>query len=297
MGSSVLIPSAAPLALVDLASVKARLSDIAPGDTSQDALLTSLIGGVSRSMESYLGRHFARQTYYEQIAGRGKPYVLLSEYPVDRDSLSVVSIYQFDVRPYVRIHDPRIGKLFIWGSWGNAGSWAQGGGFNLPGNVTYGEDLTVDVQYTAGWLLPGQVTTWKAAQAYAKGAWVRPLTPGVTPLLFQCTAAGTSGATEPAWPLPVPVVSQSLWNTLTSSFPVADGTATWQSADAAELPLELTEWACWAVTDRYMRLDLPAGATSVDTDGTRHGFDQESVRVELPVGILRGLDRLAGGRV
>ncbi len=295
MGVSVLIPSAAPLALVDLATVKARL-DIDPTDTSQDALLTGLTSGVSRAMESYLGRHFARQTYYEQIAGRGKPYVLLSEYPVDRDSVRP-SIYTFDVSQFFRLHDPRIGKLFIWGSWGETGSWSQGGGFNLPSNVTYGEDLTVDVQYIAGWLLPGQVTTWKASQAYAKGAWVRPLTPGVTPLLFQCTAAGTSGATEPAWPLPVPVVSQNLWNTLTSSFPVADGSAAWQSADAAELPLEIYEWAAWAVTDRYLRLDLPAGATSVDTDGTRHGFDQESVRSELPVGIMRGLDRLAGGRV
>jgi hypothetical protein len=296
MGVSILVPSAAPLALVDLATVKARL-DIDPNDTSQDAILAGLVSGVSRAMESYLGRHFSRQTYYEQIAGRGKPYVLLSEYPVDRDSFRVVSIYTFDVSQYFRLHDARIGKLFIWGSWGETGSWSQGGGFNLPSNVTYGEDLTVDVQYTAGWLLPGQVTTWKAAQAYAKGQWMRPFSPGVTPLLFQCTAAGTSGATEPAWPLPVPVVSQNLWNTLTSSFPVADGTATWQSADAAELPLEIYEWACWAVTDRYLRLGLSEGATSVDTDGTRHGFDVEAVRSELPVGILRGLDRLAGGRV
>jgi hypothetical protein len=296
VGVSVIVPSAAPLALVDLPTAQARL-DLDPNDSATAAVLAGLIAGVSRQMESYLGRHFARQTYLEQIAGRGKPYVLLSEYPVDRDSFSVVSIYTFDVRNYFRLHDGRIGKLFIWGSWGETGSWSQGGGFNLPSNVTYGEDLTVDVQYTAGWLLPGQVTTWTKSTPYVKGAWVRPLTAGVTPLLFQCTAAGTSGASEPVWPVPVPVVSQNLWNTLTSSFPVADGTVTWQSADAQELPVEVYEWAFMSVRDAFLRLDLPAGVTSVDTDGTRHAFDAESVRAELPVGVMKGLDRLAEGRV
>jgi hypothetical protein len=298
MGCSVLVPSAAPLALVDLATVKARLG-IDLSDTSEDAVLSDLILEASRSMESYFGgldRQFPRQTYYEQVAGMGKPYLLLSQYPVDRDSVTA-SIYTYSVQSFFRIHDERIGKLFIWGSWGETGSWSGGGGFNLPSNVTYGDDLTVDVQYTAGWLLPGQVSTWKPSTAYAAGAWVRPATVGISPLLFQCTAPGTSGATEPAWPVPVPVVTQNLWHQVASRFPVADGTAAWISADAHELPLELRGWCAAVVRDLFLRRNLPSGVTSVDTDGTRHGFAPISVESELPHGVMAGLDRLAEGRM
>ena len=60
---------------------------------------------------------------------------------------------------------------------------------------------------------PSGIAAWVASTAYALGAWVIP-TAGYAGYIYECTVAGTSGTTEPAWPT-------------VDGATVADGTATW----------------------------------------------------------------------
>jgi Domain of unknown function (DUF2341). len=56
-------------------------------------------------------------------------------------------------------------------------------------------------------------TTWVASTAYSAGTLVKP-TAGSNSFFYECTTAGTSGTTEPAWPT-------------TDGATVTDGTVTW----------------------------------------------------------------------
>jgi len=62
-------------------------------------------------------------------------------------------------------------------------------------------------------------SAWQASNAYALGAVVRPTSQQGTGLVFRCTVAGTSAATEPGW-------STQAGNT------VVDGTVTWLAVGA-----------------------------------------------------------------
>lgn len=59
----------------------------------------------------------------------------------------------------------------------------------------------------------GGQLTWKATQAYGVGAWANPITGGAG-FAFKATAGGSSGSTEPTWPVVVGTT-------------VVDGTVTW----------------------------------------------------------------------
>lgn len=295
MGLDVLT-AASSRALIELAAVKARLGITG---TSQDADLQKLIDGASSSIDKYLGRCLARQTYHESIAGAGKPWILLSQFPVDRDSIAAL----INGQPVTtwRLHNREIGKLYLPGGWGATGAcstdglnyaWGYGPGYS---NVAYGDDATADITYTAGYLVPGQVTTWVAASSYAPGAWVRPTRPEASPLLFQCASAGSSGATEPAWPVPQ-VAFAGGRSSVSSQFSVGDGSATWTSRDAQELPSVLTKYAFLAIKLDYETNGRALGLTSMEGGGLRETYAQKSVDVELPDGVKRGLDIFAMGR-
>jgi hypothetical protein len=81
--------------------------------------------------------------------------------------------------------------------------------------------------------------TWAASAAYAVGAVVRPASSPV--LLYRCSAAGTSGATAPAWP-------QSPGLTVT------DGSVTWDAvgAGAVALTADVLTWEEYSATFRYL---------------------------------------------
>jgi hypothetical protein len=67
--------------LCALADVKAYLG-IAPGTTSTDAVLTTLVTNVSAAIESYCNRAFASQDYAEQRNGTGGNRLFLAHGPV-----------------------------------------------------------------------------------------------------------------------------------------------------------------------------------------------------------------------
>ncbi len=294
MGIDVLA-AASETALIELAAVKQRLS-ISPSDTSKDVLLTDLINQESSSICAHLGRELARQDYHETVAGYDKAELLLSRFPVDRDSITA-QVSTFDVSQYARVHDTRIGKLFLLGGWSSIGGVTEGAGYNY--SFPYGpdgNDLNVDVWYTAGYLLPTWVTTWAPNTSYAAGAWVRPATGGSS-LRFLCTTAGTSGATEPTWPVPQVSGTSQLVTVTTSRYPVTDGSVTWSSRDAEELPLDLRKYAWIAVKHQYELLVREVGLVSQSGGSDRWAFDPNTVDTDLPNGVKRGLHLWDMGRV
>jgi hypothetical protein len=76
----------AAIDLITLARAKQDIQSII--DTSQDALLTTLITAVSRAIEKYCRRDFVQTTYDELYNGNGDRRLLLRQYPI----LSVQSV-------------------------------------------------------------------------------------------------------------------------------------------------------------------------------------------------------------
>ncbi len=298
-----LLTAAGDKSLAELAMVKQRLGLTV---STYDALLTDLITEASEAIVAYLGVDLARQTYHETIAGHAKPYLLLSRFPVDRDSVTImvngIPLLSDESSLTWRIHNQRNSLLFLSGGWSSTGGYSEGGGYFGIGNVAFGEDRNVDVTYTAGWIVPGMVPAWpiqqwQANQAYAAGAWVQPKTPG-SPLLFQCTTAGTSGATEPAWPAPtVQLVEVGIWTITNSQFPVPDGTVTWTSHDAQPLPGDIRKYCYLATKHQYELRVREIGLVSQAGGTTRWAFDPKTTDTDLPEGVKRGLDLWAMGRM
>lgn len=73
------IPS--PNNLVSIDAVKAYLN-IPVNDATEDALLTTLITGISAQVTHYIGRGLVKQTYHEVLSGTGKCVLLLNQYPI-----------------------------------------------------------------------------------------------------------------------------------------------------------------------------------------------------------------------
>ncbi|MDD2885267.1 MAG: hypothetical protein PHT48_09515 [Dechloromonas sp.] len=72
-------------------------------------------------------------------------------------------------------------------------------------------------------LYPDYGTSWQAESAYALNDKVFPTNPETTPYYYECTTAGTSGATEPTWP--------------TAAGTVNDGTAVWTFVERMVQPI------------------------------------------------------------
>jgi len=63
--------------------------------------------------------------------------------------------------------------------------------------------------YYSGWIMPGQATTWTASTAYAAGDIVMRTDWEYSDLYLECSAAGTSGLTQPTLPAQDAVVADS----------------------------------------------------------------------------------------
>ena len=67
--------------LVSLAAAKAYLK-IPENDPTEDALLTTLIAGLSAQITHYIGRGLVQQTYHELFNGSGKCVLWPKQYPI-----------------------------------------------------------------------------------------------------------------------------------------------------------------------------------------------------------------------
>lgn len=137
---------------------------------------------------------------------------------------------------------------------------------------------------TAGWLMPGQVSTWSAStayktepastsyddpvtgNAYAVGAWVRATDHRVL-LRFECTVAGTTGASEP---------SEFTDSATSAGDEITDGTVTWTARSALELPMDLEK--------STLKLSLWYASTESETVSViKESEDDVSKEYSLPV--------------
>ena len=223
------LTAASDTKLCTLADVKSRLGITA---STYDSTLTSLIIASSRAVVSYLGgRELARQRYEEKVSGLNRLRLLLSRWPVDPDSITV-TVDGTALTDYL-VERPQM--LFYEGVWP---STSETTGQEGEENIT--------VTYKAGYVLPNWIATWAAATVKTAGVWVRPTTPTLSPLLFECTTAGTTHATtEPTWPA--------------AGSTVADNTAVWTGRDAVELPDDIEEAAILLTSNWYQGgLDVPS---------------------------------------
>lgn len=140
-----IITSATSKQLTTVTAIKAELGIT---DTTQDALLGSLIDQASDAIADYCGRPFAREVYKETIPGHGSNRLVLNRTPI----VSVASVVADSeiILDYL-IEDPGAGILYRKTGW----RWTPPIGWNITYFPLSGqEELLFAVQYAAGYLLP-----------------------------------------------------------------------------------------------------------------------------------------------
>lgn len=108
------------------------------------------------------------------------------------------------------------GVSFLWQcALGLGGAGALAYLTNTTAAIGVGDATTAAVATQTDLQAVRSRTAWAASTAYAAGAFVRPTSVTDTnELVFECTTAGTSAATEPTWPT-------------ADAGTVTDGTVTW----------------------------------------------------------------------
>ncbi len=177
--------------LASRASLQAEDSSIS--DANADRYLVA----ASALIRQVLGREPWLQVYSERIPGPGGNMLRLSRWPIKGDPSSVTygtgsSPDTVDATTYSVAGGARRDRL-----WRNA-KWALSE--QIERTPTYGSvapDYTVT--YTAGWIMPGELTEWAASTAFAANAWCKS-TVADEPMVFQATVGGDTGGSEPTWP-------------------------------------------------------------------------------------------------
>lgn len=134
--------------LTTLSALKAELGIT---DTTQDALLEQLIDQASAMIETYCNRCFAKQRYRETIPGYGSAYLILTMRPVIsiesiKENGTLISDYSLD--------SPGSGLVHRRKGWG----WDPSIAWNITWHVIANSEVAdYEVEYTAGYVLPGDV--------------------------------------------------------------------------------------------------------------------------------------------
>jgi len=262
MAISVLTPAAASN-LITLDRVKLRLGVT---DSASDALLGDFIGSASSAITTYLGFPLGRQEYLETLAGNGRSRLYLSMYPVEPESLALV--HGEDAVTDVTLTAGN-GEVFRACGWAFYGAGAlQDGASNFTAS------------YRAGFLLPGQVSTWEPDATYARGEWARSSSP--SSVRFECTSAGTSAEAEPTWP--------------DAGDSVVDGSASWTARTAWELPDAFADHVFLEVLTRFKRRNVAGGVASMEAEGFSVSYFATQTAEELLPSTKAFLDRWRLGR-
>lgn len=204
----------------------------------------ALLDSSAATVEAIFNRPPWRQAYVERTLAPGGHRLMLSRWPIEDDPpvVTIIDNGTVDVTTYsvTGTHRHSLYRRHGWARAGRADPLT--GDFRSPTQT-----LWYSVPFTAGWLMPGQVSTWAASTAYKAevattsaddpatgvpylvGSWVRSTDPRIV-LRFECTTAGTTDATEPA-----------AFATASAADTITDGTATWTARAARELPADLSE--------------------------------------------------------
>lgn len=239
--------------VVPVADVESRLEI-----TGETALLQDLIREVQDLFEHELERPIPRQVYSEALPGLDRRDLVLTVWPLEAESLSV-TVDGDSVTDFTTEADR--GTLWRESGW--------------PADE---DPSRVVVAYAGGWVLPAEVSDWQASTAYAAGRWARPTVRTASPLLFQCTSAGTSAGTEPDW------------SAAAAGDTVADGSVTWTAKTARELPERLRSLIYAAV--RHLHDARPPALKRWKEDVFEEEWDTSSLQSILPRQIVRGLRSL-----
>jgi hypothetical protein len=263
--------------LIPLATVKARLGITT---TAQDALLGDLIDEASSAFDTVIGRALARQKYRETAPGSGMQQLRLSQAPVQQYQLAAIDLLSGNAAvDDLALYRPNAGLVYSPG-----GFMATTPGY---GPLEYFADPLAtlaapqyQVDYWAGYIMPDDApAAWQSAHAYALGVMVRPLTAGVSPLVYLCTTAGNSAASEPAWDS-----SATIGGTIT------DGTVTWTIVDAPSLPLALRLLAWQAVKEMYGSIAEEVGVKSLTGEAFTIEYWQGRGQLQLPDAVIEALE-------
>lgn len=232
-----------------------------------------------------------RQVYSLQLRGTGTTVLPVGRKPIE----AVTAVTDVDGTAYTD-YTVTCNGLGIADRLERNGGWGKlfDGTIGTSG-VPYAEserDFWV-VAGTIGWLMPGQVSTWAASTAYIKelastsyddsagteytlGSWVR-ATDARVQLRFECTSAGTSGATEPA-----AFLTASAGDTIT------DNSLTWTARAASELPADLQEATIHLALHLERQRDRDLAIKSEASEGTRVTYaDQMPKAIMTMIGQYR----------
>jgi hypothetical protein len=146
------ITPAANKKLTTVSAVKEELG-IPDADMSQDALISLFIDRASDAIVTFCSRPFAKEGYRETVPGYGSNRLILSRTPIV-EITSVIADSEI-ITDYL-LEDPEAGILFRRRGW----QWAPTMGWNITWHpVGNSEDLNFTVEYTAGYVLPGDQGT------------------------------------------------------------------------------------------------------------------------------------------
>ena len=249
LGNVTVTTAATSRLLCERATVKTELGI---SDTSQDTKLDRLILAFSiyAAGPEGIGREPWLQTYLERTPGLGGHYLWLSRFP----ALSITSVYEgtgdspslIDSTTY-SLAGSGAGRdrLYRVNGWSRHALCSP----EHYGSTT-GPALAYAITYSAGWAMPGQITTWSVGATVASGAWFKALAGTDYGLIFRAGGAGTTHATtEPTWPS-------------TPGGTVTDNTVTWTAYDQ-RLPQDIEQAALIQVMDWYGGgLEIPTGISS-----------------------------------
>lgn len=149
-----------------------------------------------------------RQRYRWRTKGTDRRELGLNQWPAEREALRVQGIDDGDLR----LNDVDDRYLYRHGGFQASGSAQRFTGARVPGT----EIDNYRIDFTAGFLMPGQTDVWTADRAYIPnssssvgtsppefGSWTNPTDPQNL-LYFECAIAGATASSEPAWPTVAP---------------------------------------------------------------------------------------------
>ena len=219
---------AAGIGCVGLDAVKRRFG-LPADDSTADAELGELITTASEICRAVIGREPWRQTYEETITGPGEVDLFTHHWPLEGVDAVTMDGQAIDLGE-VRVYRCKLRRL--------GGVWPRG--------------AEITVTYRAGWLVPGQVTTWQTETSVARGLFVP-----AGGLWAECTTAGVTSDDLPAWPS-------------TPGEVVADGTVRWtvRHAHQADAVLRACALGLVVLLDAgYLEVE-PGIASESDCDST-----------------------------
>ncbi|MGH7056866.1 MAG: hypothetical protein ACREFZ_03145 [Acetobacteraceae bacterium] len=203
----------APRDLCDLASAKGYIVPALSQTTASDAVLGMIISGVSRAIESYLGRELMAQQWTELRNGTGRERLTMKHFPIFGVSSVTVDTHKF----------PAAGNppTESWGgfTFDDRFIYVGPGFLGFPRRFMRGFQ-NVEVVYSAGYLTPGMIAVaalpgWSASTPYRANSEII-----ANGYVFATAAGGTSAASAPVWPAQV-------------GASIADGEVTWQATAAS----------------------------------------------------------------